>query len=239
MANVRYTREFHYGDKGPDVEGVGRALARSHTRGNTGYFAFIAFPKRIRQGWGKRKQADLKRFKRKHGLRVDSVYTKQAHEKLSPYFDSKARKLMEQYHPPLPESERHWQRLYAAMSELNAHTRGYVYGAGHGVRLDNLSPHDSFDCSSSTSYVLHKAGLFPHEYAWVSGEFASSYGLPGQGKYFTIYANGGHVWIRLHRSRWWRFDTSPNEPNDNRSGPRFRLWPRFTFGFYARHFPGM
>lgn len=238
---VPYTRQFRYGDRGPDVEGVGRALARSRTKGNTSWLAFTTFPKRIRRTWGKRKQADLRRFKKAHGLKADFAYTKEAHAKLSPFFDAKARRLMGEYDPPPPPGGEHWIKLVAAMKDLDAHTSAYVFGGGHGVRLDQLTARDHFDCSSSTSWVLHRAGLFPPEYAWVSGEFASQYGKPGRGNFFTVWANAGHVWIQIHKHPpiAWRLDTSPQSRNDNRSGPRLRLLPRFTFGFTARHWPGL
>lgn len=233
---IPYTRQFKPGDRGADVEAVGRALARSKTPGNTSLLRFAAYPRPVRRIWGTRKQHDLRRFKKRQGLKVDGAYTKAAHEKLEPFFDAKARKLMASYEPPAQDV--HWTKLLASMRALDAHTRGYRLGAGHGVKLSSLSPGDSYDCSSSTAKVLYDAGLFPEEYAWVSGKFARSYGQPGKGKLFTVYANDGHVWLRLHRSRWWRFDTSPHSSSDTRSGPRLRYTPRFTFGFSARHWSG-
>lgn len=234
---VRYTRQFKFGDKGSDVQGVGRALARAKM---LSWRTWIITPLRIRQTWGPRKQRALKRFKSTHGLLHDSRYTREAHAKLSPYFDAKAKQLMKDWHPPLSTADKHWKALMVQMQLLNKNTAGYVYGAGHGTRIDSQDPNDAFDCSSSTSYVTHKAGMFPPEYAWVSGEFARSYGVPGKGKYFTIYANGGHVWIRLHKSIYWRFDTSPyGDTKSPKSGPRLRFMPRLTWGFTARHWPGM
>ena len=236
MTQVRYTREFRSGDSGSDVEAVGRALARAnHTlRG------FAVLPRRVRQTWGLRKQKQLKVFKRKHGLSADASYDRRTHEALSRFFDAKARKLIESYHPPEPLSERRFAALLAAMQDMDKHTPGYQYGGGHGQRLSSLDSHDRFDCSSSTSWVLHKAGLFSDDYAWVSGKFGTSYGNPGRGQYFTVYANPAHAWIRLHKSRWWRFDTSPyGDQQSPRSGAHLRYRPRLTWGFTARHFPGM
>jgi hypothetical protein len=125
------------------------------------------------------------------------------------------------------------------MQSVSGHTAGYLLGAGHGRPLDSLDPNGRFDCSSSTSYVLRKADMFPREYAMVSGDFRN-WGEPGKGSYFTVYYNAGHVWIRLHRSRWWRFDTSPQgDPRSPKSGPRLRYVPRFTTSFGARHWKGM
>lgn len=236
--SVRYTRQFRYRDHGTDVEGVGRALCRA------GVFmpliAFNALPVKTRRTWGIRKQKALKKFKRKHGLRANYIYGAKAHAKLSPHFDARARKLMNDWNRPLPESERHWDKLLESMQALNRNTAGYVYGSGHNSRLGSLDANDPYDCSSSTSKVLFDAGMFPSEYAWTSGKLATSYGRPGRGEYFTVYAHSGHAWIRLHKSRWWRFDTSPHgDPRSPKSGPRLRYLPRHTFGFTARHWPGM
>lgn len=236
--SVRYTRAFKYRDRGSDVEGVGRALCRAGV--SMPLTVFNALPAMTRRTWGVRKQRALKRFKQKHGLKADAIYGPKAHEKLSPFFDAKARKLMEDWHAPLPESERNWARLLTAMQALNGNTAGYLLGAGHGVKLDSLDPNDLYDCSSSTSKVLYEAGMFPDSYAWVSGKYATSYGKPGRGEYFTVYAHDGHVWIRLHKSQWWRFDTSPyGDAKSPKSGPRLRYLPRLTYGFTARHWPGM
>lgn len=237
---VRYTRQFRFGDKGPDVEGVGRALTRSKTRGNTNYYLFTKFPESIRRTWGSRKQKDLKRFKQKHGLTPDYAYTAKAHAKLSPYFDSKARKLMNSWEPPHPYQTTHWNRLMAAMLAVHKQNPGYFYGGEHDGSIDDDLPTGHFDCSSSCSYVLHKAGMFPYSHAIVSGEF-EHWGEPGPGQWFTVYCNEGHVWIRLNHARiWWRFDTSPyGDSKSRRNGARLRFTPRPTWGFTARHWKGM
>lgn len=233
---VRYTRQFRLGNKGPDVEGVGRALARYHHK----LVLFMAQPRWMRQRWGTRKQKQLQEFKRKHKLKPDYIYGPRAHAALSRYFDAKARSLMEAYHPPPPEAQQHWLRLMAAMKALHNNSRGYVYGGGHGSPLSSLDPSDGYDCSSSTSKVLFDAGMFPGQYALTSGRLANEYGKPGKGQFFTVYAHSGHAWIRLHKSIYWRFDTSPyGDTQSPKSGPRLRFLPRLTWGFTARHWPGM
>jgi alpha-tubulin suppressor-like RCC1 family protein len=74
------------------------------------------------------------------------------------------------------------------------------------------------------------------QYAIVSGEF-NGWGKAGTGKYFTVYCNSTHVFIRLHKSQWWRFDTSPH--GDGGRGPKLRYLPRFTGGFATRHWSEM
>lgn len=138
--------------------------------------------------------------------------------------------------PPPTEEEKAFSRLLTAMQFMSDHTPGYLLGGGHGIPLSEVSAFQRLDCSSSTSKALYEAGLFKGEYAIVSGQF-ESWGLEGQGKFFTVYANSHHVFIRLHKSRWWRFDTSPH--GDGGRGPKLRLLPRFTSGFVARHYEGM
>ena len=85
-------------------------------------------------------------------------------------------------------------RVIAAGNEIA--TRPYVYGGGHG------SFHaDGYDCSGSVSYALAAAGLVSSP--MVSGDF-ENWGDPGPGRWITIYANAGHVWMEV---AGWRFDT--------------------------------
>jgi len=111
----------------------------------------------------------------------------------------------------------------------------YVYGGGHGGALASLSFNSPMDCSSSCSKALREAGMFSASVAWVSGKFASSYGQPGRGREWSIYANGGHVFIQGEGDNNWRFDTGgPGGGN----GPRFHTTRRPTAGFTARHWSG-
>ena len=130
-----------------------------------------------------------------------------------------------------------WLALTRACRDVSKRSTGYMWGAGHGANLDDVSPGSLFDCSSSVSYVLRRSGMFPWPRAIVSGDFVH-WGRPGRGKWFTVYYSTEHVWIRFHRSpRYWRFDTSPW--GYGRNGPRMRVLPRLTTGFHARHWPGM
>jgi hypothetical protein len=75
-------------------------------------------------------------------------------------------------------------------------TLPYIYGGGHA------SFHaDGYDCSGSVSYALAAAGLVSSP--MVSGDF-ENWGDAGPGKWITIYANAGHVWMTV---AGWRFDT--------------------------------
>ena len=60
-----------------------------------------------------------------------------------------------------------------------------------------------------------------------------SWGEPGPGKWLTIYANEGHVFMYV---AGLRFDTS-GRAGDHSS--RWQLAPRTADGFVARHYPGL
>lgn len=139
--------------------------------------------------------------------------------------------------------------LYREAVKISDAGLPYVYGGGHGPQLDriltestNTSERLSFgrvglDCSSSVSLALFRAGLFGGSVAIVSGAF-NRWGDPGEGKFFTVWYNGGHVWIQFKDlGQFWRFDTSAY--GDGGSGPRVRKTSRPTAGFQARHWPGL
>ena len=100
----------------------------------------------------------------------------------------------------------------------------YLWGGGHGKWLDT-----GYDCSGSVSFALAAAGL-------LNGPLASgplmSWGEPGPGKYVTIYANNGHVYMYVAGVR---FDTS----NSRVTGSRWSNTTRSNAGFVARHPAGL
>jgi hypothetical protein len=128
-------------------------------------------------------------------------------------------------------------KLYAEAKRISDAGGTYVYGGGHGGSLSTLTSGQGLDCSSSTSLALYRAGMFDGSTAIVSGEFARSWGDPGRGSKFTVWANAGHVWVQFHGlGNAWRFDTSPYGSGSR--GPRLRFTPRPTDGFTPRHWPG-
>jgi hypothetical protein len=107
---------------------------------------------------------------------------------------------------------------------------------GH-ISVVNVGHTRGLDCSSSCSLALFRAGLFNHDTAIVSGDFGS-WGHSGEGKYFTVWYNNGHVWIQFHGlGNADRFDTSPHGSGGR--GPHLRFSPRSAAGFKPRHWPGL
>jgi peptidoglycan hydrolase CwlO-like protein len=103
-------------------------------------------------------------------------------------------------------------------------TLPYIYGGGHA------SFHaDGYDCSGSVSYALAAAGLVTSP--MVSGDF-ENWGDPGPGRWVTIYANAGHVWMEV---AGWRFDTVALAED----GTRWARGGGEFSGFVVRHPPGL
>jgi cell wall-associated NlpC family hydrolase len=100
----------------------------------------------------------------------------------------------------------------------------YLWGGGHGKWVDT-----GYDCSGSVSFVLAAAGYLNSPLA--SGPLMS-WGEPGPGKWVTIYANQGHVWLTVAGIR---FDTS----GAAQTGSRWQNATRTTAGFTLRHPPGL
>jgi peptidoglycan hydrolase CwlO-like protein len=103
-------------------------------------------------------------------------------------------------------------------------TLPYIYGGGHASFHAN-----GYDCSGSVSYALAAAGLVSSP--MVSGAF-ESWGDPGPGRWITVYANAGHVWMDV---AGWRFDTVALAEG----GTRWARGGGEFSGFVVRHPPGL
>ncbi len=117
------------------------------------------------------------------------------------------------------------QRAIAAGNMLQ--NKPYKWGGGHRQMEDS-----GYDCSGSVSYVLRKAGLLAG--ALTSSSFGS-YGQPGPGRWITIYAGRGHVFMTVCGLR---FDTGGHR-GIGESGPRWSTSPRYAANFVLRHPPGL
>lgn len=113
--------------------------------------------------------------------------------------------------------------VYAANTLQN---KPYVLGGGHRNIEDS-----AYDCSSSTSYILIKAGLLNR--CLSSKEFAN-YGQAGEGRFITIWVKPGeHVFMTICDLR---MDTSGQVTGE---GPRWRTKGRSYAGFSPRHPVGL
>lgn len=108
----------------------------------------------------------------------------------------------------------------------------YIYAGGHASWN---AP--GYDCSGAVSYALHGGGLLS---APLAVQF-EGYGLPGPGRWITVYADSQHVFAAI---AGLAFDTAnyggPNIPAG--SGPRWRYNPTGNLAdggsYVVRHPPG-
>jgi len=112
--------------------------------------------------------------------------------------------------------------------------RPYVYGAAHGLPLADAAP--AYDCSSSVEHLLYGARLLPVSYSGPSGEL-ESFGQPGPGRWVTLYANAGHVFMYVAGLRWDTHNAAG--AGDGSGGIGWHPLIRSSAGFVARHPEGL
>ena len=119
------------------------------------------------------------------------------------------------------------EAVYRAISAGNEITgSAYVYGGGHG------SNSGGFDCSGSASYVLRATGRLRG--TMTSDEFRH-YGESGAGRWMSVYARDGHVFLVV---AGLRFDTGWTGGHGN-TGPRWTTRSRPADGCVIRHPAGL
>ncbi len=118
------------------------------------------------------------------------------------------------------------------------HTRPYPEPDVHFGTLSKLWP--AYDCSGAVSFLLYGAGLLAPEA--LDSERLESYGLPGPGRWITVYANSAHAFIVVAGIA---FDTANygGPPLPPGSGPRWRSEPLANLSdgtaYVARHPPAL
>jgi 3D (Asp-Asp-Asp) domain-containing protein len=118
------------------------------------------------------------------------------------------------------------------------HTLPYPTPDVHFGPLARLWP--AYDCSGATSFVLYGAGLLGSSALDSTG--LESYGLPGPGRWITVYANSNHAWLVVAGIALDTADYGgaaiPGGP-----GPRWRSQPFANLAdgasYAARHPPGL
>jgi len=100
----------------------------------------------------------------------------------------------------------------------------YKWGGGHGAWQD-----DGYDCSGSVSFALAGAGLLSSP---LNSTGFMTWGDEGEGKWVSIYANDGHMFMVV---AGLRFDTSGR----GSSGSRWQTSGRDTGAYTAVHPPGL
>ena len=114
-------------------------------------------------------------------------------------------------------------RVKAVIAAANKiRTKPYIWGGGHARWWDR-----GYDCSGSVSFALH-GGKFL-ESPLPSGPM-EQWGLPGEGRWITIYANAGHAYAVIAGFRW---DTAGDVAGE--TGPRWHEELLTNEGFISRH----
>jgi hypothetical protein len=114
-------------------------------------------------------------------------------------------------------------RVKAVIAAANKiRSKPYILGGGHARWWDR-----GYDCSGSVSFALHGGNFI--ESPLPSGPM-EGWGLAGEGRWITVYANPGHAYAVIAGFRW---DTSGN--TDGRTGPSWHEDVRTSSGFVARH----
>lgn len=101
----------------------------------------------------------------------------------------------------------------------------YRLGGGHGSWQSA-----GYDCSGAVSYALAGGGMISTPAS--SGQLMH-WGVPGPGRWLTVYANPGHAYAVIAGLRW---DTVGDARG---SGPSWHPLDAYPHGFVARHLPGL
>ena len=110
----------------------------------------------------------------------------------------------------------------------------YLYGGGHGIPLSQVAA--SYDCSSSVEHLLYGGGLVPVSFDAASGTL-EAFGLPGTGRWVTIYAGPDHVFMYVAGLRWDTWNAAG--AGDGSAGIGWHPLIRSSAGFVARHPVGL
>ena len=117
-------------------------------------------------------------------------------------------------------------QIHAAIAAPNR-IAGSTYGRGGGHGRGESSV---YDCSGATSYVLHAAGLLDES---MPSRAFRHYGKAGEGKWLSVWARNGHVFLVIAGVR---FDTGWTGQSE---GVKWTIRSRPARGYVIRHPPDL
>jgi len=163
----------------------------------------------------------LRRFQRRRGLTADGVAGSATWRALG---HPRIRMVLKRRRPKRSRSSlpRTVRRVIAAGNRIAR--APYRYGGGHASFRDS-----GYDCSGSVSYALHGGGLLGRP---LDSSSFMSWGSRGRGRWITIYAKPGHMYMVV---RGRRYDTSGR----GATGSRWQWTRRSTAGYTVRHPAGL
>jgi hypothetical protein len=117
-------------------------------------------------------------------------------------------------------------RIKAEANRIDAAQVPYLWGGGHQAKQPRGSKVTPLDCSGAVSRLL---GINPR----VASQF-KTWGKPGRGKDFTIYAKDDHVLVEIGGHFW---GTSEANPGGGAGWiPRSQISKSYLAQFTPRHF---
>jgi RNA polymerase sigma factor (sigma-70 family) len=129
--------------------------------------------------------------------------------------------------------------VYRAAQDLMRQDHPYAFAGGHETFLGAIDPRAPLDCSSAASLLLKRAGALDSDTALTSGRFAGEWGVVGEGRHVTLWANDEHVWLefKLDADHGERFDPTPSRLAPDPGWLAHRAGPKHEF--IPRHLPGL
>ncbi len=210
------------------INQLGRRILRPGLRGNDvtvlqGYLTIAGYPTSVDGDFGPDTGSSVAAFKQAHQIAP-------ANDVAGPSFDTALKAAISAQESDVPTTTTRINADGTATAPAGAPSlvqtmvsgansildTSYCVGGGHGTWNSSC-----YDCSGSVSFVLHAAGLLSQSEDSTGFE---SYGLPGPGKWVTIYTDPSHAFIVIGGRA---FDTAdyggPNIPAG--TGPRWRSNP--------------
>jgi hypothetical protein len=119
-------------------------------------------------------------------------------------------------------------------NRMSALDMPYLWGGGHL----NFDPNGPWDCSGAVSWLLHYLGLL--EGGPLTSTGLMSWGKPGRGEKFTVWAKPAHTFIDIesgpHAGQSWGTANHDIDGSLTKGGPIWHHHP--TGGFTPRHVEG-